>query len=167
VKTEPQWLIFGFSPKSPHPRAVVDPHFPALKPRFTPHQMGPLYPILSPPALRSRNRVPVAPFLIVHPNPPPLHISRYPPPSPSTLAYPAQNRSPLSIANTPHAQFAKAKPLRVGFLFIVYFWSIAPIFTFSTIHKLVFAPVYILLYLHICISSIHNTWSPIQRGVII
>ena len=80
--------------------------------------------------------------------PPPSHISHSPPPSPSTSAYPAPNRSPLSINDTPHAQFLKAKPLWLSILFSLHFWSIAPIFAFSTIHQLVFAPVYILLLLH-------------------
>jgi hypothetical protein len=34
------------------------------------------------------------------------------------------------------------------FLFYFYFWSIAPTFTFSTIHKLIFASVYIVLHPH-------------------
>src|ERR1700676_1186202 len=80
--------------------------------------------------------------------PPPPHISPPLPPSPSTPAYPAPNMSPLSIDDTPHAQFLKAKPLRLSILFSLHFWSIAPIFAFSTIHQLVFAPVYILLLLH-------------------
>ncbi len=37
-KLSPSSSVFGFWPKSPHPRTRVDPHLPALKPRLTPNR---------------------------------------------------------------------------------------------------------------------------------
>jgi hypothetical protein len=43
LKPGPQGLVFIFSPISPYPRAVVDPHFSDLQPLLTLHQMGSYY----------------------------------------------------------------------------------------------------------------------------
>jgi hypothetical protein len=51
-KLSPGGLVFTFWPKSPHPRAPVNPHFPALQPRLTPPKIGSLYTLKRPPVIR-------------------------------------------------------------------------------------------------------------------
>ena len=71
-----------------------------------------------------------------------------------------------TIDYTPHAQFTKSGPLWLGFLCSLHFWSIALILTFSTIPQLVFAPVYILLHLHMYVYHQYTILGVQFRGVI-
>jgi len=149
AKTEPRQLGFWFLPQIPPPSCIG--RSPPPSPSTLAYPAPNLYSL-------SIDNIPRAQFTKDEPlwlnfgflaqNLPSSCLTQFPPSRPSIPAYPAPNRSPLSIDDTPHAQFPKAKPLRLGFMFSLHFWSIAPIFTFSTIHQLVFAPVYILLHLH-------------------
>jgi len=57
-KPSPGGSVFAFWPKSPHPCVPVNPHLPAPQPRLTQPQIGPLYPLKRPPAIRSRKPSP-------------------------------------------------------------------------------------------------------------
>src|SRR5882762_5704836 len=149
AKTEPRWLGFRFLAQILPPLSTSQSPPPSLSPPAYPATYRSLLPNYRPPRNSFAKTEPRRlGFHFLAQIPPPSQISQFPPPNPSTSAYPARNRSPLSINDTPHAQFLKAKPLRLSILFSLHFWSIAPIFAFSTIHQLVFAPVYILLLLH-------------------
>ena len=119
-----------------------------------------------PPRCVRESRASMAQMLFFSPKPPllvPHPIATFQAFNP---AYPTQNQSPLSIDDTPHAQFVQIEPLQLGFLFSLHFWSIAPIFTFSTIHQFVFAPVYILLHLHMYVHHQYTILGVQFRGVI-
>jgi hypothetical protein len=89
-------------------------------------------------------------FCFLAQNVPSLCLTQLPPSRPSTPAYPALNRSPLLMITTSVLNL-KAEPLWLTFLFSLYFWSIA---LFSTIHMLIFVPVYILHPINTCIYII-------------
>src|SRR5882724_2129875 len=59
----------------------------------------------------------MARFIFLHPNPPPSHTDRSPPPSLQTPAYPAPAGFPLPKSSTPPNSFAKAEPRWLGLYF--------------------------------------------------
>ena len=75
----------------------------------------------------SKNVVKISPTQFSTQIAPPSHAGQSPPPSPLTLAYPNPNTSALLIDNTPLCSIHES-----WVSMAVYFWSIAPIFTFST-----------------------------------
>jgi len=167
AKTEPRRLGFRFLPQIPPPSRIgrSPPPSPSTLAYPTPNW----YPL-------SIDNIPHAQFAKDEPlwlnfcflaqNLPSSCLAQFTPSRPSIPAYPTPNRSPLLIHDTPHAQFPKAEPLRLGFLCSLHFWSIAPIFTFSTIPQLVFAPVYILLHLHMYVHHQYTILGVQFRGLI-
>jgi hypothetical protein len=146
AKTEPWRLGFHFLAQIPPPSHIGQSPPPSPStPAYSAPNRSPLSIDDTPHAQFAKAKPLWLNFGFLAQNLPSLCLAQLPPSRPSIPAYPTPNRSPLSIDDTPHAQF---EPLQLGFLFSLHFWSIAPIFAFSTIHQLVFAPVYILFHLH-------------------
>jgi len=94
-KPSPNGSVFSFWPQTTHPRAPVSPHLPAPQPWLTQPQIGPSTHLKSTPRFVRKNRAPAARFHFLAQTTPPSHAGQSPPPSPSTPAYPAPNKSPL------------------------------------------------------------------------
>src|SRR6267154_6529954 len=114
-----------------------------------------------------RNRPPAARFLCLAPTrhtPPHASPNHIPPTTSNSVPHPkqvpiTQCQAPppfLCINCTTGAQFS------VSFIYY-YYWSIAPIFTLSTIHKLIFA-LFIFYFIYTCIYYQHTI--PVSYSVV-